>query len=241
MESQVLCFICGNKIPQVEIQNHIFKDKLKYEGEKKVRLTIPEEYNLLFKTLRGGLTLGEEDVENFNSLISTKSVKKQSGSLNKNLLSVSGYGVGGSNLANSQNMGRTSPKKSPQKKLNNSPPKRAPGQRPRGLICPLCGREYGTASLEIHMKSCRIKFEQQQQDLPKSQRRSADKIIAAYNQNNARLACSGGGQYNFDELNNQAFDTYNKEALVPCSNCGRTFLPDRLIVHQRSCLKHPKK
>ena len=23
--------------------------------------------------------------------------------------------------------------------------------------------------------------------------------------------------------------------LVPCPNCGRTFLPDRLAVHQRSC------
>ena len=65
------------------------------------------------------------------------------------------------------------------------------------------------------------------------------KIIAAYEKNQAMMNAfaSGSGGYNID----QAFDTYNKEPLVPCSNCGKTFLPDRLIIHQRSCLKHPRK
>ena len=228
--NNILCFICGQKFPQAEIQNHIFKDKLKYEGQKKVRLVVPEEYNLLFKTIKGGLSLQGDDVINFNSLISTKTVRSQTNQLEYN------YGPTG-NLSMSQNI----PRKSPPKK--NSPQKRAPGQRPRGLICPLCGREYGTASLQIHMKSCRQKFELQQQDLPKNMRKSADKIIAAYERNQAmmNMQMGGSGNYNLDDINNQAFDTYNKEALVPCSNCGRTFLPDRLIVHQRSCLKHPKK
>ena len=235
MESnKILCFICGQKFEQSEIQNHIFKDKLKYEGQKKVRLTVPEEYNLLFKAIKGGLPLQGQDVVNFNNLISSKPVKSQAGQLEYNYNSSGG-------LSMSQSIPRKSPRKSPPKK--NSPPKRAPGQRPRGLICPLCGREYGTASLQIHIKSCRQKFELQQQDLPKNMRKSADKIIAAYEQNQAMMNAmtSGSGNYNLDALNDQAFDTYNKEALVPCSNCGRTFLPDRLIVHQRSCLKHPKK
>ena len=235
MESNsILCFICGKKFDQSEIQNHIFKDKLRYEGEKKVRLTIPDEYNLLFKTIKGGLSLQGDDVENFNNLISTKSVRSQANQLEYSYNSSGGLSV-------SQSIPRKSPRKSPPKK--NSPPKRAPGQRPRGLICPLCGREYGTASLQIHMKSCRQKFELQQQDLPKNMRRSADKIIAAYEQNQAMMNAftSGSGGYNIDAMNDQAFDTYNREALVPCSNCGRTFLPDRLIVHQRSCLKHPRK
>ena len=235
MESNsILCFICGKKFDQSEIQNHIFKDKLRYEGEKKVRLTIPDEYNLLFKTIKGGLSLQGDDVENFNNLISTKSVRSQANQLEYSYNSSGGLSV-------SQSIPRKSPRNSPPKK--NSPPRRAPGQRPRGLICPLCGREYGTASLQIHMKSCRQKFELQQQDLPKNMRRSADKIIAAYEQNQAMMNAftSGSGSYNIDAMNDQAFDTYNREALVPCSNCGRTFLPDRLIVHQRSCLKHPRK
>ena len=235
MESNsVLCFICGQKFDQSEIQNHIFKDKLRYEGQKKVRLTIPDEYELLFKTIKGGLSLAGDDVENFNNLIATKSVRTQANQLEYS------YNSSGA-LSQSQSIPRKSPRKSPPKK--NSPPRRAPGQRPRGLICPLCGREYGTASLQIHMKSCRQKFELQQQDLPKNMRRSADKIIAAYEQNQAMMNAfaSGSGGYNIDAMNDQAFDTYNREALVPCSNCGRTFLPDRLIVHQRSCLKHPRK
>ena len=230
----ILCFICGQRFDQSEIQNHIFKDKLRYEGQKKLRLTIPEEYNLLFKTIKGGLSLQGEDVVNFNNLISSKSVRNQSSQLEYN------YNASGG-LSMSQSIPRKSPRKSPPKK--SSPPKRLPGQRPRGLICPLCGREYGTASLQIHMKSCRQKYELQQQELPKHLRKSADKIIAAYEQNQAMMnaMASGSGTYNFDSMNDQAFDTYNREALVPCSNCGRTFLPDRLIVHQRSCLKHPKK
>lgn len=31
-------------------------------------------------------------------------------------------------------------------------------RRPRTLICYICGREYGTASLQIHLKTCKKKF-----------------------------------------------------------------------------------
>ena len=128
--NNILCFICGQKFPQEEIQNHIFKDKLKYEGQKKVRLVIPEEYNLLFKTIKGGLSLQGEDVSNFNSLISTKSVRSQTNQLEYS------YGPTG-NLSMSQNIPKKSPRNSPKK---NSPQKRAPCQRPRCLICSLCGQ-----------------------------------------------------------------------------------------------------
>lgn len=30
---------------------------------------------------------------------------------------------------------------------------------------------------------------------------------------------------------------YNDKALDACPNCGRTFLPDRLLVHLKSCNK----
>jgi hypothetical protein len=35
-------------------------------------------------------------------------------------------------------------------------------RRPRTLICYICGREYGTASLQIHLKACikRYKIEE---------------------------------------------------------------------------------
>ena len=37
------------------------------------------------------------------------------------------------------------------------------------------------------------------------------------------------------EYNNQAFDDFNKKALMECKNCNRTFLPRPLEIHMRSC------
>lgn len=52
----------------------------------------------------------------------------------------------------------------------------------------------------------------------------------------------GGGAKNMsaaqmEEYNNAAFKEYNEVALVPCPTCGRTFLPDRLAIHYKSCAK----
>ena len=38
-----------------------------------------------------------------------------------------------------------------------------------------------------------------------------------------------------EEYNNDAFKTFNDKVLEPCPNCARTFLPDRLTVHLKSC------
>ena len=41
-----------------------------------------------------------------------------------------------------------------------SKPVAAPGSlRPKALMCYICGREYGTASLDIHLKNCQKKWE----------------------------------------------------------------------------------
>lgn len=42
-------------------------------------------------------------------------------------------------------------------------------------------------------------------------------------------------QGKLEEYNNDAFKNYNEKALEPCPNCSRTFLPDRLVVHLKSC------
>ena len=38
-----------------------------------------------------------------------------------------------------------------------------------------------------------------------------------------------------DEYNEAAFSKWDQEALVSCPHCQRTFLPDRLKIHLRSC------
>lgn len=42
-----------------------------------------------------------------------------------------------------------------------------------------------------------------------------------------------------EEYNRMALERWDQEALMPCPNCGRTFLPDRLEVHLRGCKPKP--
>jgi hypothetical protein len=44
-------------------------------------------------------------------------------------------------------------------------------QRPRTLVCYICGREYGTRSLEIHLKTCEKKWDVEQAKLPKKKQK----------------------------------------------------------------------
>lgn len=37
------------------------------------------------------------------------------------------------------------------------------------------------------------------------------------------------------EYNEEALKNWNDKVLDKCPNCGRTFLPDRLLVHLKSC------
>ena len=223
MESnEIICFVCDKMFPINQLQNHVNKCKVIYEQQNKVHLIMPEEYKILLDAYKGGVLPDYETLENFNRMLDEKSVKN-----------------GGSIATNAEfheqnkNFEETLKKSKQPIKY-----KRAPGQKPPGLICPLCGREFGTMSLKFHLKSCKQKFELQQADLPPNRRRNADKIIANYEANQNRGM--GGGNYNMDALNQQAFDQYNKDALVECEYCGRTFLPDRLAVHQRVCAKHPE-
>ena len=39
-------------------------------------------------------------------------------------------------------------------------------KRPKTLICYICGKEYGSASLEIHIKACKRKWHVEQQKKP---------------------------------------------------------------------------
>ena len=46
-----------------------------------------------------------------------------------------------------------------------------PVLRPIALMCYLCGREYGTKSLTIHIKTCVKKWEMEENKKPKKERR----------------------------------------------------------------------
>lgn len=94
------------------------------------------------------------------------------------------------------------------------------GSGKRTLTCYICGREFGTTSLRLHEPKCMEKWERENASLPPNMRRKApikpDNVISQ------------------KEWNQLAWES-SQAALVPCQNCGRTFYPDRLVVHQKSC------
>ncbi|KAJ1059749.1 hypothetical protein K5549_004187 [Capra hircus] len=100
-------------------------------------------------------------------------------------------------------------------------------RRPPTVVCYICGREYGTKSIAIHEPQCLKKWHNENNLLPKELRRPEPKKPEV-------RTITAKGFYDLDALNEAAW-TSAQSQLVPCNICGRTFLPDRLIVHQRSC------
>uniref|UniRef100_U3J694 Zinc finger protein 475 n=3 Tax=Anas TaxID=8835 RepID=U3J694_ANAPP len=104
-------------------------------------------------------------------------------------------------------------------------------RRPPTVICYICGREYGTTSISIHEPQCLKKWHQENDMLPKRLRRPEPKKPEVN-------PIQAKGFYDLDALNEAAWISAQNQ-LVPCDICGRTFLPDRLIVHQKSCKPKP--
>ncbi|KAH0949479.1 hypothetical protein HN011_005313 [Eciton burchellii] len=96
---------------------------------------------------------------------------------------------------------------------------------PKTVTCYVCGREFGTASFPIHEPKCLEKWERENNSLPPSQRRPRPQRPPV------------GTEHN--DWNIAAWEQ-SQEQLLPCAKCGRTFLPERLPVHERSCKAIPK-
>ncbi|RLU15766.1 hypothetical protein DMN91_011522 [Ooceraea biroi] len=102
----------------------------------------------------------------------------------------------------------------------------APNKRgPKTITCYVCGREFGTASFPIHEPRCLEKWERENNSLPAAQRRPRPQRPTV------------GTEHS--DWNAAAWEQ-SQEQLVPCAKCGRTFLPERLPVHERSCKATPK-
>ncbi|UJR35632.1 hypothetical protein I4U23_028382 [Adineta vaga] len=101
-----------------------------------------------------------------------------------------------------------------------------PPAMPKYALCYVCGRKYGTQSIEIHEPQCLEKWHYENAKLPPNLRRPAPRKPDVH--------IGSGGSYSLDEINNAAYES-SKAQLVPCPNCGRKFASDRIQVHQRSC------
>ncbi|XP_011264555.1 uncharacterized protein LOC105256395 isoform X1 [Camponotus floridanus] len=96
---------------------------------------------------------------------------------------------------------------------------------PKTVTCYICGREFGTASFPIHEPKCMEKWDRENNSLPPSQRRPRPQRPVV------------GVEHS--DWNAAAWEQ-SQEQLIPCAKCGRTFLPERLPIHERSCKAAPK-
>lgn len=99
-----------------------------------------------------------------------------------------------------------------------------PPRRPGLRVCYICGKEFGSQSLPIHEPKCLEKWHIENSKLPKHLRRAPPAKPQALTGKSSSIAAE-------NEAAAQSFQAQ----LQPCQNCGRTFLPDRLLVHQKSC------
>jgi len=114
--------------------------------------------------------------------------------------------------------------------------------RPVSVVCYICGREFGTKSISIHEPQCLKKWHNENNNLPKNMRRKPPvkpeplpDIALGGGIGGAKI--TAGGKYDINKIDqmNEAAWKAAQANLVPCENCGRTFLPDRLMVHLKSC------
>uniref|UniRef100_A0A8C3BZT4 C2HC/C3H-type domain-containing protein n=1 Tax=Cairina moschata TaxID=8855 RepID=A0A8C3BZT4_CAIMO len=96
--------------------------------------------------------------------------------------------------------------------------------RPCFRVCYICGKEFGSQSISIHEPQCLEKWRIENDQLPRHLRRPEPR----------RPEALPGGSCVLTADNEAAYQSAQAQ-LLPCGNCGRTFLPDRLVVHQRSC------
>ena len=95
---------------------------------------------------------------------------------------------------------------------------------PQFRVCHVCGRQYGTHSFEIHLKQCKELWKAREALKEKSERKPLprDPPILALGTD-------------LNEVNRLASEIYNTVSLSTCAHCGRSFLTEKLILHNTSC------
>ena len=93
--------------------------------------------------------------------------------------------------------------------------KKTKTERPMGIMCYICGSEYFSKSISIHIEKCKEKWTLEESKKPKNERRKMPEPPKKFDE-----LVASGGKASRDEYNDEAFKEYNEKALVPCDGCG---------------------
>lgn len=237
----VVCYICGRLYGTSSISIHIPKCLEKWKAENR---QLPKHMRRPIPRKPQGWGVGElssNSAERGSQLEAMNEIAFQSSQTNLVACEFCGRTFNPDRLAVHQrscrpnNTSKLSKHFDPSKCRSNSPGSRgyrSPSPKmpvkPRTVVCYICGREFGTKSISIHEPQCLKKWELENSQLPKHMKRPypiKPQILPS-------LGPDGG--MDLERRNQLAFES-SKGQLLPCPNCGRTFLPDRLEVHLRSC------
>lgn len=112
-----------------------------------------------------------------------------------------------------------------------------PSRGPRARMCYICGRQTLLAGFDHHVRQCADLFEKREALKPPKERRAVpqDPLLAYGPMNGAGSGM--GGEYTHRELEdiNRLSETAYQQSLAQCEFCGRKFLPEKLVIHNRSC------
>lgn len=136
------------------------------------------------------------------------------------------------------------------------------GKAPRTRTCYICGRGYGLSSFEIHLKQCKELWVKREEQKPKNERKPLPEDPFLHMSGGGGSGLVGGGQdergfgspggrgkggsgggsggehlsaAQLEAMNAAAQNSYNDVALFKCDWCGRSFLEEKLKIHNRSC------
>lgn len=106
--------------------------------------------------------------------------------------------------------------------------------KPKFFICGICGREFGTASITIHLPQCFEDFKNEQKLVDASLRRPVPDLDAMLKEIEEIKADNKITQAEITAQRENAMKAY-KEGLAECPTCHRTFESEALAKHIKSC------
>ena len=106
----------------------------------------------------------------------------------------------------------------------------AQSRGPRARVCYICGREVLISGYEFHTTQCASLFQKREALKPKGEQRKLPENPF----NAAPPIADNMSKEMIEEMNALSINAF-AETLTSCQWCGRKFLPDKLVIHNRSC------